>query len=367
MMSDREGRPPDMSLVGSVTLTDVRAAAARLEGIARRTPVMTSRSFDDATAARVFFKCENLQRVGAFKFRGAYNALAMIVEAADSGNTPRAAGVLAYSSGNHAQAVALAASLLDIPAVIVMPDNAPRVKLDATRAYLARAPEGSEIVLYDHATTVREELAQQLASQRGLTIVPPYDHPDVIAGQGTVALELFEEVGGLDWLFVCCGGGGLLSGCAVVSKALCPGCRVVGVEPEAGDDATRSFYDGVLRTVQNPATIADGARTPYLGRFTFPLVRTHVDEMMTVNDAELAAAMALCMERLRVVVEPTGALAAAGALKRGQDSENRIAGSRVGVVLSGGNVDLTAVSGLVAGGCLSPRSREGLHGTTPLQ
>ncbi len=367
MMNDRVGMPPDMSLVDSVTITDVRAAAARLAGVARRTPVMTSRSFDDATGARVRFKCENLQRVGAFKFRGAYNALARIVEAADSGNTPRGSGVLAYSSGNHAQAVALAAALLGIPAVIVMPDNAPRVKLDATRAYLASAPAGSEVVIYDHATTVREELGAQLASERGLTIVPPYDHPDVIAGQGTVALELFEEVGELDWLFVCCGGGGLLSGSAVVSKALSPGCRVVGVEPEAGDDATRSFRDGVLRTVQHPATIADGARTPYLGRFTFPLVRTHVDEMLTVSDAELASAMALCMERLRVVVEPTGALAAAGVLKLARDARDRLAGSRVGVVFSGGNVDLAAVSGLVAGGCLSPRSREGLRGTTPLQ
>lgn len=349
MVDAAEGARPDMSLAGSVKISDIRAAAARLEGIARRTPVMTSRSFDDATGARVFFKCENLQRVGAFKFRGAYNALARIAEAADSGGGQGGAGVLAYSSGNHAQAVALAASMLNIPAVIVMPDNAPRVKLDATRAYLARAPEGSEVVLYHHATTVREELGQRLSRERGLTIVPPYDHPDVIAGQGTVALELFGEVGELDRLFVCCGGGGLLSGCAVVSKALSPACRVVGVEPEAGDDATRSFYDGVLRTARNPATIADGARTPYLGRFTFPLVRAYVDEMMTVSDAELVAAMALCMERLRMVVEPTGALAAAGALKRAQRSEHPLAASRVGVVLSGGNVDLSAVSGVLSG------------------
>lgn len=341
-----EGAAPDLSLVDSVTIEDVRAAAARLAGVARRTPVMTSRSLDEVVGASVFVKCENLQRVGAFKFRGAYNALSRLA-AGETGQGGPVRGVLTYSSGNHAQAVALAASLVGMPAVIVMPDNAPRVKLEATRAYLGRAPDGSEVVVYDHATTVREELGGQIAAERGLTVVPPYDHPDVIAGQGTVALELLEEVGELDWLFVCCGGGGLLSGCAATSKALRPACRVVGVEPEAGDDATRSFRDGVLRTVRNPATIADGARTPYLGRYTFPLVRTHVDEMMTVSDAELRATMALCMERLRVVVEPTGALATAGAIRLAREGCEGLAGSRIGVVISGGNVDLAAVSGLV--------------------
>lgn len=344
-MNEREGLPPDMSLVGSVTIDDVRAAAARLEGVARRTPVMTSRSLDGSVGASVFVKCENLQRVGAFKFRGAYNALARLGEAEGGART---AGVLTYSSGNHAQAVALAASIVGVPAVIVMPDNAPRVKLEATRAYLSRAPEGSEVVVYDHATTVREELGGRIAAERGLTVVPPYDHPDVIAGQGTVALELFEEVGELDWLFVCCGGGGLLSGCAVVGKALRPGCRVVGVEPEAGDDVTRSFRDGLLRSVRNPDTVADGARTPYAGRYTFPLICAHVDEMMTVGDGELLWAMGFLMERLRVVVEPTGALATAGALRLAREGRDGLAGSRVGVVITGGNVDLAAVSGLLS-------------------
>lgn len=340
-MEHAEGAPPDLSLAESVTIEDVRAAAARLDGVARRTPVMTSRSLNEAVGAHVHVKCENLQRVGAFKFRGAYNALARLDDAA------RARGVLTYSSGNHAQAVALAAGLLGVPAVIVMPQNAPRVKLAATRGYLSGAPSGSEVVLYDPGAVVREELGAQIAERRGLTVVPPYDHPRVIAGQGTVALELFEEVGDLDWLFVCCGGGGLLSGCAVVSRSVCPGCRVVGVEPTLADDATRSFRDGVLRTVKNPPTIADGARTPYLGRYTFALVRTHVDEMMTVSEAEITSAMGLLMARLRVVVEPTGALATAGAIRAAREGRAGLAGSRVGVVISGGNVDLAEVSGLV--------------------
>ena len=344
-MNEREGLPPDMSLVGAVTIDDVRAAAARLEGVARRTPVMTSRSLDEAVGANVFVKCENLQRVGAFKFRGAYNAMAKLGE---TRGTLRARGVLTYSSGNHAQAVALAASIVGMPAVIVMPDNAPRVKLEATRAYLSYAPEGSEVVVYDHATTVREELGGRLAAERGLTVVPPYDHPDVIAGQGTVALEFFDEVGDLDWLFVCCGGGGLLSGCAVAGKSMRPGCRVAGVEPEAGDDVTRSFREGVLRSVRNPDTVADGARTPYAGRYTFPLICAYVDEMVTVSDAELLRAMGLLMERLRVVVEPTGALATAGAIRLAQEGRGGLAGSRVGVVITGGNVDLAALSGLLA-------------------
>ncbi len=329
-MAHVEGSAPDLSLAGAVAPGDIHAAAARLRGVARRTPVMTSRSLDDAVGASVFVKCENLQRVGAFKFRGAYNALAQL------GAKERRRGVLTYSSGNHAQAVALAASLLEIPAVIVMPDNAPRVKLEATRAYLAGAPAGSEVVVYDHGTTVREELGGRIAGERALTIVPPYDHPHVIAGQGTVALELLEEVGELDWLLTPCGGGGLLSGCAVAAKSLSPGCRVVGVEPELADDATRSFRDGVLRTVRNPPTIADGARTPYLGRYTFALVKSHVDRMTTVSEREIASAMALLMERLRVVVEPTGALAAAGAIRL----RDELKGTRVGVVISGGNVDL---------------------------
>lgn len=346
-VKQREGRPPETALAGAVTFHDVRSAAERLAGVARRTPVMTSRSLDERIGAEAFVKCENLQRVGAFKFRGAYNALSRLADAGD------ARGVLAYSSGNHAQAVALAASIVGLPAVILMPSNAPRVKLEATRAYLAGAPDGSEVVEYDPETTVREALGGQIAAERGLELVPPYDHPHVIAGQGTAALELFEEVGSLDWLFVCCGGGGLLSGSALAARAMSPGCRVVGVEPEAGDDATRSFRDGVLRTVRNPDTIADGARTPYLGRYTFALVRANVDEMMTVGDRELAAMMAFLMERLRIVVEPTGALAAAGALRLAREGREGLADSRVGVIVSGGNVDLAAISELVA------RGREG--------
>ncbi len=352
-MPHAEGEPPDMSLAEAVTIVDVRIAAGRLAGVAHRTPVMTSRSLDEAVGASVFVKCENLQRVGAFKFRGAYNALAQLDDDA------RQRGVVTWSSGNHAQAVALAAGLLGVPVVIVMPEDAPRVKLEATRGYLSREYSarfgepshrgGSEIVLYDPRVVVREELGREIAKQRGLTVIPPYDHPLVIAGQGTVALELFEDVGELDWLCMPCGGGGLLSGCAVVSKAVSPACKVVGVEPAAADDATRSFRDGVLRTVCNPVTIADGARTPYLGRYTFALVRALVDAMMTVRDDEIASAMGLLMERLRVVVEPTGALATAGLLRMAREQAGEFAGGRVGVVISGGNVDLAEVSGLVSG------------------
>ena len=302
---------------------------------------MTSRSLNDAVGAQVFVKCENLQRVGAFKFRGAYNALAQL-----DGEAKRR-GVLTYSSGNHAQAIALAAARLGLPAVIVMPTSAPAVKLAATRGYLADAPTGSEIVEYDPATAVREELGALIARERGLTVIPPYDHPHVIAGQGTAALELLDEVGPLDRLFVCCGGGGLLSGSAIAAKALCGACRVIGVEPELADDATRSFRDGVLRTVRNPPTIADGARTPYLGRYTFAIVRALVDDMMTVSESEIASAMGLLMERLRVVVEPTGALATAGAIRAAREQAEGLAGSRVGVIISGGNVDLAAVSTLL--------------------
>jgi len=342
-MEHREGAPPDLSLVEAVTIADVRAAAACLSGIAHRTPVMTSRSLDEVVGAKVSFKCENLQRVGAFKFRGAYNALAQL------DNNARQRGILTWSSGNHAQAVALAAELLGVPAVIVMPENAPKVKLEATQAYLSRAPSESEVVFYDPQKVVREELGQEIARQRGLTIIPPYDHPAVIAGQGTVALELFEEVGTLDWLFVPCGGGGVLSGCAVVCKSLCPSCRVVGVEPAAADDATRSFREGVLRRVRNPETIADGARTPSLGRYTFPLVRTLVDDMVTVSEQEIASAMGLMMERLRLVVEPTGSLAMGGAIRCAREGRAGLAGAKVGVVVSGGNVDMAEVSGLVCG------------------
>lgn len=311
---------------------DIAVAVVRLRGQAQQTPVCTSRTVDARTGARVLFKCENFQRGGAFKFRGAFNALSQLDDA------PRQRGVLAYSSGNHAQAIALASRLLGIRATIVMPEDAPAVKLAGTREY------GAEIITYDRRVIDREELSAKLVAQRGLTLIPPYDHPQVIAGQGTTAWELFEETGPLDLLLVPCGGGGLLSGCALAARHLSPGCRVVGVEPKAGDDAARSFRTGKLATVHNPDTVADGARTPALGRLTFPLVLRHVDAMLTVTDAELLHAMRFLWERLKLVVEPTGALAAA-ALFSGKLSAR---GKKVGVVLSGGNVDLDALPALFA-------------------
>ena len=297
------------------------------------TPVQTSRTVDAQCGASVFFKCENFQRVGAFKFRGAYNAMSRLVH--NGGAIPAGIswGVLTYSSGNHAQAIALSGKLLGIPNVIVMPDDAPAIKLAATRDY------GAEVVTYDKHTTTREALGGRIAAERGLNVIPPYDHPDIIAGQGTVALELHEQAPGLDALLVPCGGGGLLSGCAVATKALNPGCRVIGIEPAAADDATRSFKTGVLQTVHNPETIADGARTPSLGTLTFPLIRQYVDDMLTVDDDAIIAAMRFIWERMKLVVEPTGALAYAalhsGAIK--------LPGKRVGVVISGGNVDVAAL------------------------
>jgi len=329
-----------------VTIADIRAAADRLRGASHRTPTVRSRTLDALVGAKVECKCENFQRVGAFKFRGAYNALAKLK---DSEPAAASRGVLAFSSGNHAQAVALAGSLLDVPTVIVMPQDAPAVKLEATRGYLGRA---SEVVLYDRRTTDREELGRRLASERGLGIIPPYDHPDIIAGQGTAAMEFHEEIAsrsdpGLDVLFIPCGGGGLLSGCAVATRSLAPACRIIGVEPEAGDDATRSFYSGTLQSVHNPPTIADGARTPSLGRWTFPLVLAHVDAMMTVSDGELVEAMRFFWERMKLVVEPTGALGLAGLMKlvRGgrallrDGSPIEVRAKHVGVMISGGNVD----------------------------
>ena len=308
----------------AVTYADVQAAAARLEGIAHCTPVMTSRTVNERTGATAFFKCEPLQRTGAFKFRGAYNAMSRL------GADERRRGVLTYSSGNHAQAVALSGKLLDVPATIIMPQNAPAVKQTATRCY------GAEIILYDPDEITREELGAQIAAARGLPIIPPYDHPDVVAGQGTAGKELIEDVEGLDVLLVCCGGGGLLSGCALAADALAPDVRVIGVEPALADDATRSFHTGTLQTVRNPATIADGARTPSLGHVTFPLVRRYVDDMVTVSEDAIRRAMFFLWERMKLVVEPTGALAAAALFEGTVD----VRGARVGVVLSGGNVDL---------------------------
>jgi threonine dehydratase len=311
-----------------VTYDDVVAAAERIRGKAHRTPVVTSRTLDERLSARVFLKCENLQRAGAFKFRGAYNAVSRL------STEERARGVLAYSSGNHAQAIALASRLVGARATIVMPRDAPSAKRKATEGY------GARVVSYDPQTERREEVAQKLQAEGNPVLIPPFDHPDVIAGQGTAALELVEDVGEIDCLLVCCGGGGLLSGSALAVRRRSPRCRVVGVEPEAGDDATRSFKSGVLATVQNPATIADGARTSSLGRLTFPLVMQCVDDMVTVPDAALVRALVFAFERLKLVVEPTGVLGLAAAMERRVD----LAGRRVGIILSGGNVDLARVS-----------------------
>jgi threonine dehydratase len=317
------------SAIDLPTFVDVESAAAQIAGVAHRTPVTTSRSVDERTGASVFFKCENLQRAGAFKFRGAYNALSRL--SADE----RRRGVLAFSSGNHAQAVALAGQILDIPRIIVMPTDAPAVKRAATEAY------GASIVPYDRDREDREVIGRRIASERGLTIVPPYDHPHIIAGAGTAARELIEDVGPIDLLLVPCGGGGLLSGSALAARALAPSCRIVGVEPAAADDATRSFRTKTLHRVDNPKTIADGARTPSLGTITFPLVLANASEMTTVDDELLIRAMFYLWERLKLVVEPTGALAAAALL------ETNVArgAARIGVILSGGNVDFSEIGG----------------------
>jgi threonine dehydratase len=296
--------------------------------------VATSRTVNARTGAHVFFKCENLQRGGAFKFRGAYNALSRLSP------DERRRGVVTFSSGNHAQAIALAGQILAIPRVIVMPSDAPDVKRIATEAY------GAEVVLYDREREDREAIGRRLSSERGLTLIPPYDHPHIIAGQGTAASELIEDAGALDLLFVPCGGGGLLSGSALAAGALAPRCRVIGVEPEAGDDATRSFRTKTLQTVHNPKTLADGARTPSLGSLTFPLVLQHVSDMTTVDDARLLRAMFYLWERLKLVIEPTGALGAAAVF----EGAVPVAGARVGVILSGGNVDLAQVSAWIARG-----------------
>ncbi len=323
----------DAARPAPVTYGDVEAAARRLEGVAHRTPVATSRLFDELTGAQAFFKCENLQRMGAFKFRGAYNALSQLDEAA------RRRGVVAFSSGNHAQAVALAGELLGIPRVIVMPADAPAVKVAATRAY------GAEVVFYDRAAgESREDVASRLAAERGSTVIPPFDHAHVIAGQGTAAKELVEDIGALDDLYVPTGGAGLLSGSAIAATHLVPGIRVIGVEPAGGDDAARSFRTGTLQRVDNPQTIADGARTQSLGSLTFPLVLRHVSDIVTVTDAQIVEAMRFLWERMKLVVEPTGALAAAAVLSGAIPVRDR----RVGIILSGGNVDLKAAAALFA-------------------
>jgi threonine dehydratase len=309
------------------TYADVERAAAQIAGAAHRTPVATSRTVNDRTGAEVFFKCENLQRAGAFKFRGAYNALSRL--SADE----RRRGVVTFSSGNHAQAITLAGQVLDIPRVIVMPSDAPPVKRVATEGY------GGEVVLYDRDRDDREAIGRRLAAERGLTLIPPYDHADIIAGQGTAAKELIDEVGALDYLLAPCGGGGLLSGTAIAAAALSPGCRTIGVEPAAGDDAARSFRARSIQTVNNPKTVADGARTSSLGQLTFAVVMQHVYDIVTVDDTTLLKTMFYLWERLKLIVEPTGTLAAAAVLA----NVVNVRGKRVGVILSGGNVDLSEI------------------------
>ena len=314
------------------TYDDVRAAAERLRGNAHRTPVMSSRTINRETGAELFFKCENLQRMGAFKFRGAFNALSKFDE------RQRRAGVVTYSSGNHAQAIALSASLLGIPATIVMPNDAPAAKMAATRGY------GGKVVIYDRYTEDREQIGRALAEKEGLTLIPPYDHPDVIAGQGTAAKELFEEVGELDTLFVSLGGGGLLSGSALSTRVLSPRCTLYGVEPEAGNDGQRSFRTGQIVNIDTPKTIADGAQTQHLGAYTFEIIKREVNDILTVTDAQLVDGMRFFAERMKLVVEPTGCLgiAAARAMK------DSLKGKRVGVIISGGNVDIDRYCALLA-------------------
>ena len=315
-----------------VTFADVAAAAQRIAGQAHRTPVLTSATADAMTDAELFFKPENLQRMGAFKFRGAYNAIAMLSAEA------RRRGVLAYSSGNHAQAIALAGRLQGVKTTIVMPADAPQIKLTATRGY------GADVITYERMTEDREALAKKIAGERGLALIPPYDHAGVIAGQGTAAKELIEDAGPLDYLFVCVGGGGLISGCALAAHALAPGCKVIGVEPEAGNDVQQSLQQGTIVTIPVPNTIADGAQTTHAGVLTFPIIQALVSEVQTVTDAQLIEAMKFFAARMKIVVEPTGCLAAAAVFAKPAG----IAGKRVGVILSGGNVDPAALARYLA-------------------
>jgi len=311
------------------TYDDVVAAAGRIQGHAHKTPVMTSRTVDEALGAQVFFKCENLQRMGAFKFRGAFNALSRF------NAEQRRAGVVAFSSGNHAQAIALSARILGIPATIVMPHDAPAAKVEATKGY------GGKVVVYDRYTEDREQIGRDLAEKHGLTLIPPYDHADVLTGQGTAAKELFEEVGPLDAFFVPLGGGGLLSGTALATRAVSPDCKLYGVEPEAGNDGQQSFRSGSIVHIDTPKTIADGAQTQHLGNTTFAIIKRDVNDILTATDDQLIDAMRLLASRMKIVTEPTGALGFAAA------RQADIKGQRVGVLISGGNVDMARFCALL--------------------
>lgn len=308
----------------NITHADITAASEILQGVAHRTPVLTSRQADEQTGANLFFKCENFQRAGAFKFRGAYNAISHL--SADE----KQRGVIAFSSGNHAQGMALAARMSNVPVTIVMPHDAPAIKLAATREY------GAEVILYQRGKEDRKEITERLAHERGLSLIPPFDHPHIIAGQGTATKELIEEVGPLDYLFVCMGGGGLISGSAIAAAHWSPGCMVIGVEPEAGNDGMQSLRSRkIVELATVPATIADGAQTQRIGDIVFPIVLKYVKDIVTVSDDQLRAQMKFFMERMKIVVEPTGCLAAAAVMS----GEIDLRGKRVGVIISGGNVD----------------------------
>ena len=316
------------------TYEDVVAAAARLDGHAHRTPALRSRTADALVGAELIFKCENFQRSGSFKFRGAFNALSQL------GPAHRSAGVVAFSSGNHAQAIALSAQLLGMHATIVMPHDTPAIKLAATRGY------GAEIVIYDRFTEDREAIGRRLAGERGMALIPPFDHPHVIAGQGTATKELIEDTGPLDYLFVCMGGGGLVSGSALSARALSPRCKIYGVEPEAGNDGQQSFRSGSIVHIATPRTIADGAQTQHMGELTFAIVRRELEDVVTVTDAQLVEALRFFAERMKMVVEPTGCLSFAAVRHAGLP----VRGKRVGIVISGGNVDLARYAELLASG-----------------
>ena len=311
-----------------LTFDHILQAQARLRGVAHRTPVLTSQQFNAQAGCEVFFKAENLQRAGAFKFRGAYNKISALT------NDERKNGVLAYSSGNHAQAVALSAKLFDIPAVIVMPSDAPQIKVNATRGY------GAEVIFYDRYNESREDVGARVCRERGMTLVPPFDDYLIMAGQGTAALELFEDVPDLDFLLVCCSGCGLLAGCATVAKHLRPSIRIFGVEPEAGNDTWQSFHKGERVEIPVPHTIADGLQQSSPGALTFPIVQSLVEDILLVNDNELIETLRFILERMKILVEPSGAAAAAAIRHRKFD----FAGARVGVTLSGGNVDLAKLA-----------------------
>ena len=314
------------------TYADVEAAASRIAGVAHRTPVQTSHTLNKIMGAEVFFKCENFQRMGAFKFRGAFNALSRFTA------EQRKAGVVTFSSGNHAQGIALSAKILNIPATIVMPHDAPAAKVAATKGY------GANVLVYDRYTEDREAIGRRLADENGLTLIPPYDHPDILSGQGTAAKELFEDVGALDYLFVPLGGGGLLSGSALSTRALAPQCVLYGVEPEAGNDGQQSFRSGEIVHIETPKTIADGAQTQHLGNYTFGIIKRDVNDILTASDADLVNAMKFFAARMKMVVEPTGCLGLAAAL----NTKDSLKGKRIGVLISGGNIDLERFCTLAA-------------------